>query len=183
MNITVFLGSSEGRDPAVRFALIELAGWIADAGHVLIYGGSKVGMMGVLAQTAKAHGGRVIGIEPQFFVEACVQFDGVDELIVTPDMAVRKDKLIRMADMVIAFPGGMGTLEELSQALSMANLGHASPKCVVYNVNGYYDALRDLLDGMVRGGFYRAESRDAVVFANDLSDIVRAAEEVEHHEV
>ena len=174
MNITVFLGSREGRDSAIRSALTELAAWIGEAGHTLIYGGSRIGLMGVLAETAKAHSARVIGIEPRFFVEACVQFDGADELIVTEGMADRKDKLIRMADAVVAFPGGMGTLEELSQALSMVNLGHAAPKCIVYNVNGYYDSLRAMIDRMVDDGFYPAERRDDIAFADSL-DALRAA--------
>lgn len=172
MNITVFLASSEGRTAAIREALTALAAWIGEAGHTLVYGGSKVGLMGVLAETAKAHGARVIGIEPQFFIDACVQFDGADELIATKDMAERKDRLIHMADAVVVFPGGVGTLEELSQTLSMLNLGHAATKCVIYNVNGYYDSLRALLDGMVREGFYRAESRDAVRFADSLDEVV-----------
>ena len=171
MNITVFLGSREGRDPAIRAALEALAAWIGDAGHTLIYGGSRIGLMGVLAQTAKAHGARVIGIEPRFFVEACVQFDDTDELIVTEDMAERKDRLIRMADAVIAFPGGMGTLEELAQALSMLNLGHAAPKCILYNVCGYYDSLRAMIDRMVDDGFYPADRRDAIAWAASPGDV------------
>ena len=171
MTVTVFLGSSDGRDPAIREALAELAAWIGKRGHTLVYGGSKVGLMGVLAETAKAHGARVIGIEPQFFVDACVQFDGADELIVTPDMGVRKDRLIRMADAIVTFPGGVGTLEELGQALSMLNLGHVAARCVVYNVNGYYDPIRSQLDRMVEAGFYREEARERVIFAGTLSEV------------
>ena len=176
MNITVFLGSRAGRDPAIRAALVELAAWIGEAGHTLVYGGSRVGLMGVLAGTAKAHGARVIGVEPRFFVETCAQFDGADELIVTQDMAERKQRLIRMADAVVAFPGGVGTLEELAQTLSMLNLGHASPRCVVYNVDGFYDGLRALLDGMTRMGFYNPLSREKVAFAVSLEEVVAAIE-------
>ena len=176
MNITVFLGSAMGSDPAIRAALCEFAAWIGDHGHALIYGGSRIGLMGLLAETAKTHGARVTGIEPRFFVEACVQFDGADELIVTEDMADRKDKLIRMADVVVAFPGGMGTLEELSQALSMVNLGLAAPRCVVYNVHGYYDPLRDMIDRMVDMGFYPAARRDALRFAGSLRELADAIE-------
>ena len=174
MNITVFLGSREGNDPRYDRALRELAAWIGSSGHTLVYGGSRVGLMGVLAETAKAHGARVIGVEPRFFVEACVQFDGADELIVTEDMASRKQLLIGMADAVIAFPGGMGTLEELTQALSMVNLGHAAPMCLVYNVNGYYDALREQIDRMTAEGFYPEAARDAIVFADSLKQIAGA---------
>lgn len=174
MNITVFLGSSAGSDPAIREALKALAAWIGDAGHTLIYGGSRLGLMGLLAETAKAHGARVIGIEPRFFVEACLQFDGVDELIVTEDMAERKRKLIGMADAVVVFPGGAGTLEECAQTISMLALDHVALKCAVYNVSGYYDDLRALLDGMVAKGFYRADKRAEIAFAEDLEDLKRA---------
>ena len=176
MNITVFLGSSEGSDPAIRRALEAMGAWIGDAGHTLIYGGSRVGLMGVLAETVKAHGGRVIGIEPRFFVEACRQYDGADELIVTEDMAERKQKLIGMADAVIAFPGGTGTLEELTQTLSMLTLDHVALRCAVYNVAGYYDPLKAQLDGMVRAGFYRADKRAQIAFPEDL-DALKAAVE------
>lgn len=176
MNITVFLASSPGRDPVYRAALVELAAWIGRSGHTLIYGGSRLGLMGVLAETAKASGGRVIGIEPQFFVDACLQYDGVDELIVTPDMAVRKDRLIGMADVVIVFPGGIGTLEELGQTLSMIKLGHASPTLIVYNVAGFYDPLRALLNGMVEAGFVDRAWLDGVAFADSLAALIDAAE-------
>ena len=176
MNITVFLGSREGRDANIRAALEALAAWIGDAGHTLLYGGSKVGLMGVLAETVKRHGGRVIGIEPCFFVEACVPFDGADELIVTEDKAERKDKLIRMADTLVVFPGGTGTLEEFAQALSMLNLGHVDVKCAVYNVDHYYDDLKAMLDKMVAFGFYPRESCERVIFADSLAALTEAIE-------
>ena len=176
MNITVFLGASEGSDPAIRRALAEMAGWIGDAGHTLIYGGSRVGLMGLLAETVKAHGGRVIGIEPRFFVEACLQFDGADELIVTEDMAERKARLIGMADAVVAFPGGTGTLEELAQALSMLTLEHADVRCAVYNVAHFYDPLREQLDRMAALGFYRPDKRARIAFPEDLEQLKAALE-------
>ncbi len=177
MNVTVFLASSLGTEPRLRTALEELAAWIGDAGHTLVYGGSRVGLMGVLAETAKAHGARVIGVEPRFFVEACVQFDEADELIVTEDMAERKDRLIRMADAVVVFPGGAGTLEEFSQALSMRNLGHAAPRLVVWDVGGFYRPLRELLEGMVRAGFLDEAVLARVTFAGTLAQVARAVEE------
>ena len=174
MNVTVFLASRPGNDPRCRTALEELAAWLGAEGHTLVYGGSKVGLMGVLAATAKRAGARVIGIEPRFFVEAGRQYDGVDELIVTEDMAERKEQLIRHADAVIAFPGGLGTLEELAQTLSMVNLGQISPKCIVYNVGGYYDDLRALLRRMVEAGFCPGEVVDQIIFADSLAEIAAA---------
>ena len=174
MNITVFLASSDGRDPEIRRALAELAAWIGDRGHTLIYGGSRIGLMGVLAETAKAHGARVIGIEPRFFVEACVQFDGADELIVTEDMAERKDRLIRMADAVVVFPGGAGTLEEFGQTLSMLNLGHADLRCAVYNVRGFYDDLKRMLEKMADAGFLSRDTLSRIAFPDTLEALAAA---------
>ena len=176
MNITVFLASREGVDPKYRRAIEALAEWIGGAGHTLVYGGSRLGLMGVLAETVKRRGGRVIGIEPRFFVEACLQLDSVDELIVTEGMADRKDRLIRMADVIVTFPGGVGTLEEFSQTLSMLDLGHAAARCVVYNVDHYYDPLRALLDEMANAGFCSPETRNRVMFASGLDEVIRAIE-------
>ena len=90
MNVTVYLGASEGNDPSFGTAAYELGAWIARAGHTLVYGGSKVGLMGKLAGGALEAGGDVIGVEPQFFIDACVQYDNLTQLIVTPDMTTRK---------------------------------------------------------------------------------------------
>ena len=116
MQITVFLASSLGTDPRMRAALEELAAWIGRAGHTLVYGGSRIGLMGVLAVTAKANGARVIGVEPRFFVEACRQFEGADELIVTDTMSERKDKLIAMADAVVVFHDDRHLVDKRFQA-------------------------------------------------------------------
>ena len=176
MQITVFLASSLGTDPRMRAALEELAVWIGRAGHTLVYGGSRIGLMGVLAVTAKENGARVIGVEPRFFVEACRQFEGADELIVTETMSERKDKLIAMADAVVVFPGGAGTLEEFSQTLSMLNLGHADLRLVVYDVNGFWAPLGALLRDMVQAGFLSGETLERVVFAKSLAEVAEAVD-------
>ena len=118
MNVTVYLGASEGNDPVFSTAAYELGAWIARAGHTLVYGGSKVGLMGRLAGGALEAGGDVIGVEPQFFIDACVQYDNLTQLIVTPDMTTRKAKMIELGDAFIAFPGGTGTLEEITEVAS-----------------------------------------------------------------
>ena len=114
MNITVYLGSNEGRDPALKQAAKELGAWIGSHGHTLIYGGSKCGLMGILAESVLLSGGKVIGVEPEFFVSAGLIYEAIDQLIVTPDMTERKAKMIDLGDAFIAFPGGTGTLEEIS---------------------------------------------------------------------
>ena len=139
MNITVYLGACQGNDPQLAAAVRELGTWIGENGNTLIYGGSKSGLMGALARSALNAGGKVIGVEPQAFVDQELQLDELTQLIVTPNMNRRKEKMIELGDAFIAFPGGTGTLEELAEVMSMVSLDYLDAPCIVYNLNGYYD--------------------------------------------
>lgn len=129
--------------------------------------------MGELAEAVLQAGGEVIGIEPGFFVDSCLQHDGITRLIVTETMAERKEKLIAHGDAYIAFPGGTGTLEEISEVMSQVRLGHNDKPCIVFNLNGYYEPLRQMLDVMVREGFLDEESRKSFLFLPDVESIAR----------
>ena len=100
MNITVYLGANEGSDPALGRAVRELGQWIGGNGHTLVYGGSENGLMGEIAKSVLASGGKAIGVEPQFFIDAGYEYDGLTELIITKDMAERKGKMIELGDKV-----------------------------------------------------------------------------------
>lgn len=171
MNITVYLGASEGRDPALKAAVRALGAWIGGAGHALVYGGSKSGLMGELAESVLAAGGEVTGVEPRFFVEAGLVYDAITRLIVTGDMAQRKAKMIGLGDAFIAFPGGTGTLEEIAEVMSQVSLGHLDAPCVLYNLNGYYDPLKALLDRMIETGLSTPEKQAGIRFADSLDEI------------
>ncbi len=171
MNITVYLGANEGNDPALRRAVEELGRWIGTSGHGLVYGGSKTGLMGALAQSVLEIGGQAIGVEPQFFMDAGFQHDGLTELIVTRDMAERKAKMIELGDAFIAFPGGTGTLEEISEVMSKVSLGQLNAPCILYNLDGYYDDLRALLRHMIDKGLSSPERQRGIYFAADLPQI------------
>ena len=171
MNITVYLGSASGNHPKYRHEVIKLGTWIGKAGHRLIYGGSRIGLMGELAEAALQAGGEVIGIEPGFFVNSCLQHEGITKLIVTETMAERKAGLIEHGDAYIAFPGGTGTLEEISEVMSQIRLGHNDRPCIIMNLDGYYDPLRELLDHMVREGFLDEDSRNSFLFLPDIESI------------
>lgn len=173
MNITVYLGANEGNDPALRQAVEELGRWIGMSGHRLVYGGSKTGLMGALARGVLEAGGQVIGVEPQFFMDAGFQYDGLTELIVTKDMAERKAKMIELGDAFIAFPGGTGTLEEITEVMSKVSLRHLDAPCILYNLNGYYDSLRALLQHMIEKGLSSEERQAGIWFARDLGEIRR----------
>ena len=176
MNITVYLGSTEGKDPAFKQAVMELGHWIGESCNSLVYGGSKTGLMGVLAKSVLDVGGAVTGVETQFFVDADVQYEGLTELIVAPDMAERKTKMIQLGDAFIAFPGGTGTLEEIMEIMSKVSLNQLDAPCILYNLNGYYNGLKELLEHMIRMGLSSEEKQRGVYFAESLEDIRRILE-------
>lgn len=171
MHITVYLGANEGNDPALGRAVRELGQWIGGNGHTLVYGGSENGLMGEIARSVLASGGKAIGVEPQFFIDAGFQYDGLTELIVTKDMAERKGKMIELGDAFIAFPGGTGTLEEIAEVMSKVSLKQLDAPCILYNLNGYYDDLKALLGHMIEKGLSSPERQEGIYFAEDLAQI------------
>ncbi len=173
MNITVYLGANEGNDPSLKEAVRALGTWIGNAGHALVYGGSKSGLMGELAESVLCAGGKVTGVEPQFFIDAGFEYDAVTELIVTEDMTERKAKMIEVGSAFIAFPGGTGTLEEISEVMSKVSLGHLDKPCILYNLNGYYDGLKMQLAHMIELGLSSEERQRGIYFAENLEDIQR----------
>ncbi len=176
MNITVYLGANEGKDPSLKTAVRELGTWIGESGSRLIYGGSKSGLMGELAESVLQAGGEVIGVEPQFFIDMEYQYDEITELIVTKDMTERKMKMIELGDVFIAFPGGTGTLEEIAEVMSKVSLKHLTAPCILYNLNDYYDGLQTLLRHMTEMGLSSPERQEGIYFAKDLSEIRKIIE-------
>ena len=171
MNITVYLGANKGNDDSLERAVQELGQWIGDSGHALVYGGSKTGLMGILAESALESGGKVTGVEPEMFIQSEVQYDGVTELIVTKDFPERKRKMIELGDAFIAFPGGTGTLEEIAEVISQTALEQLDASCILYNLNGYYDGLKALLFHMIEMGLSTEERQKQIYFAENLADI------------
>ena len=145
--------------------------WIGASGNALIYGGSKSGLMGAIADSVLMAGGKVTGVEPQFFIENEFQHDGLTKLIVTRDMSERKNKMIELGDAFIAFPGGTGTLEEISEVMSKVSLKHLNAPCILYNLNGYYNGLKTLLEHMIEKGLSSKERQGEIYFAENLEDI------------
>lgn len=173
MNITVYLGANEGNDPLLKEAVRELGAWIGTNGNTLVYGGSKSGLMGELAESVLQAGGKVIGVEPQFFIDAGFVYDEITELITTKDMSERKAKMIELGDAFIAFPGGTGTLEEITEVMSKVSLKHLDAPCILYNLNGYYDSLKQLLEHMIEMDLSSEEKQEGIYFAEHLEEIQR----------
>lgn len=173
MNITVYLGANEGNEPSLKKAVRELGTWIGTSGNHLVYGGSKSGLMGELAESVLQAGGTVTGVEPQFFIDAGFVYDEITELITTKDMSERKAKMIELGDAFIAFPGGTGTLEEITEVMSKVSLKHLNAPCILYNLNGYYDSLKQLLDHMIEMDLSSEEKQEGIYFVENLEEIQR----------
>ena len=169
MNITVYLGASSGNDPTLETSVRALGRLIGKSGNALVYGGSKNGLMGALAESVLRAGGEVTGVEPQLFIDKGYEYDEITTLIVTRDMTERKTKMIELGDAFIAFPGG--TLEEISEIMSKVSLKQLAAPCILYNLNGYYDHLKALLAHMIDMGLSTPERQEGIYFAETLDDI------------
>ena len=177
MNITVYLGSSFGDDPAYQEQVRKLGEWIGTQGHTLVFGGNGRGLMGILAEAVKQKGGKVIGVEPAFLMAWGTPSPVLDELITVPDMNERKKKMMDLADHFIACPGGIGTLDEITDIIVQRELGQLCGKAVLFNVNGFYEPLRSLLSEMEQHGFIRKGLQEAVFYANSVEEIAALLEE------
>jgi uncharacterized protein (TIGR00730 family) len=162
MRICVYAGSNPGADPAYAEAAADLARVLSGRGIGVVYGGARVGLMGILADTALEAGGEVIGVMPQDLLDREIGHTGLTELHVVASMHERKALMAELSDGFVALPGGAGTLEELIEVYTWSQLGlHAKPMGVL-NVHGYYDGLAALLDHAVQEGFLRREHRAAM---------------------
>ncbi|MCQ2409324.1 MAG: TIGR00730 family Rossman fold protein [Clostridia bacterium] len=172
MNITVYLAAHEGFVPKFKEKVHELGKWIGENGHTLIYGGSNCGLMGAIADSVLEAGGKVIGIEPEMFIEKCLQHTGITKLIVTKDLPERKAGLINNSDAFIAFPGGLGTLDEISEVMVMVSLKIRSCPCIVYNLDGYYDHLKAQFQVMIDSGLSTEKKMAPIHFADTLEEVI-----------
>ena len=178
MNITVYLGANMGCDQMYILEAKDLGKWIGEKGHRLIYGGSRIGLMGVLADAVLEAGGEVIGVEPAFFLEQKMQHEGLTELIVTETLAERREKMMEMGDAFIAFPGGTGTLEEISGVISQKKLGRMDKPAALLNIEGFYNPLKEMLDKMVQEGFLDKKDLRNIYFAKNVENAVWNLEHV-----
>jgi uncharacterized protein (TIGR00730 family) len=174
MRVTVFAGSSMGSRPEYAAAAAELGTGLAQAGVGLVYGGSDVGLMGVMARAAMAGGGEVIGVIPQVLVEAEVAARFVTRLEVVGSLHERKARMAELGDAFAALPGGLGTLEELFEVLTWRQLRLHGKEVVLLDIAGFWQPLLALLDAQVAGGFVRPASRAAIVSAASPAELLAA---------
>ncbi len=172
MTITVYLGSTDGT-PKLQEEVKCLGEWIAKKHHHLVYGGSSTGLMGILARTVVENGGTVTGVELAMFRDSRLAQDNLTELIIAPTMGERKLTMLERGDVYLAFPGGVGTLEEISEAISHTRLGIQKGTCIFYNLDGYYTPMITMLDRMVEYGVLDQQSRDAILFVSSVEELDR----------
>lgn len=170
--ICVFCGSSPGVRPAYADMAAEMGRTLAAMEIELVYGGGKVGLMGIIARTVMECGGRVTGVIPIALKEKEVAYDGLDEMHVVGSMHERKALMAELSDGFVAMPGGIGTIEEIVEVLTWLQLGIHNKPCGLLNTEGYYDKLLEFLDHMVAEGFIRQESREMVLVDTDPADLL-----------
>lgn len=170
--VCVYCGSSPGTDPAFLEAARRLGRILAGEGVGLVYGGGSRGLMGALANSVLDHGGHVAGIIPEFLQNREQTLRRAQEIIVTPDMHVRKQTMFDKADAFVALPGGIGTLEELVEQLTWAQLGRHKKPILILNAKGFWDPLRALLDHMRGMEFIRAELGVVLLVAKTPEEVL-----------
>jgi uncharacterized protein (TIGR00730 family) len=170
-SICVYCGSNPGFDPAFRQAALSLGSEIGQRGLRLVYGGSHLGLMGVLADAVLNAGGLVTGVVPRLLVELEAAHPGLTDLRTVDSMHERKMRMADLADGFVSLPGGFGTLDETFEIATWAQLGiHAKP-VVLWNVNRFYDPLFEFLDGAVRAGLLRPQHRALIREAKSLEEV------------
>lgn len=168
MNIAVYCGSSAGSKEAYTIGAVALGMWIAENGHTLVYGGARGGLMGTIANSVLSNGGKVIGVLPQVESIQNRRHQFLTEYIDTKDMAERKAKMIELADAYIALPG---TLDELSDIISLQRLHINENPCILYDIDGFYQPLKAFFEEMQTSGFAAKEDFNRVLISKDLSEI------------
>jgi uncharacterized protein (TIGR00730 family) len=169
--LCVYCGSSPGKHPEYVESARAFGTEMARRGIALVYGGGKVGLMGTVADAVLAAGGKVIGVIPRQLVEREVAHTGLTEMHVVETMHQRKTRMYELSDAFVALPGGFGTMDEMFEMLTWAQLGLHKYPCAFFDVRGYYKPLRTMVDHMVNEAFLRPEQRDSIWFGEDMTQL------------
>lgn len=181
--IGIFCSASENIDKMYFDSANRIGQWLGETGKTLIYGGASLGLMECVAHAVKASGGRVIGVVPTKLEEKECVSTLPDELIHTHDLSDRKDIIVRESDILLALPGGVGTLDEVFHTIAAASIGYHRKRVVFYNENGFYDKLLDALDAIQAEGFTRQPMSAYYDVANtfeELKAIIHLCEANQH---
>ncbi|WP_028298710.1 TIGR00730 family Rossman fold protein [Olivibacter sitiensis] len=170
-SVAVFCASSIGHDPIYAEQSVALGHFLASQGVKLVYGGGQVGLMGILANAVLQQGGQAIGVIPGFLDTKEIGHTGLTQLHVVENMHERKKLMHDLSDGFIALPGGFGTLEELFEILTWAQLGLHKKPIGILNSNGFYDKLIDFMNNMTEQGLLKKENLDMLLVSDTISDL------------
>lgn len=172
-NVVVFCGASLGNNRAYYDQAYTLGRILASNGMTVVFGGGKVGLMGAVAEGAIHHDGRVVGVIPKFLRTKEIANEEVSQLIEVENMHERKMKMHELSDAIIAMPGGWGTMEELFEMMTWAQLGLHQKPIGLLNVNSYFDTFMAFLNNMVSEGFVRPGLMDMILVSTKVEDLVQ----------
>lgn len=177
MKITVFCSANENIDPDFFRMTEELGRWIGERHHSLVFGGTNQGLMHCIAKAVKEHGGSVIGVVPSMVEKGGRTSPYLDVEIPTDNLSDRKDLMISKGDIILALPGGIGTLDEVFSIAASHCIGYTSKKVVLYNMKGFWSSAIALLDDLAAKGMVRGDWHDIIAVADNIEDIKRIAAE------
>ncbi|MDM1252320.1 TIGR00730 family Rossman fold protein [Acinetobacter johnsonii] len=172
--IALYCGSRSGNKPIYQEKAIALAQGLAKQGFGLVYGGASIGLMGQVADAMISHGGEAVGVIPEFMLDYEIAHHQLTELHVVQTMHERKALMAERASAFVALPGGLGTFEEILEVATWGQLNQHQKPMMIYNVNGFYDALITQLDHAVEEGFLPPQHRAKVIVCNHAKQIYSA---------
>ncbi|MGE0051943.1 MAG: TIGR00730 family Rossman fold protein [Arcobacter sp.] len=176
MKIAVFCGSSSGNNIKYIEATKSLGKFFAQNNIDIVYGGGKVGLMGIIADSVIENGGKVYGVIPEKLKNKELAHTGITELYVVNTMHERKAMMADMADAFVTLPGGAGTLEEIFEAWTWAQLGYHNKACAFYNIDGFYDKLFELIDSMCLSGFLKQDYSEMLINTDNEKELLKSLE-------
>ena len=170
-SIAVFCAASENIAPGYFEAAAEVGAMLGRLGMTLVYGGARFGLMEATARAAKQAGARIVGVVPDILVERDRVSMLLDEQVPCRNLSERKDIMLERSDILVALPGGVGTLDEIFHVMAAATIGYHTKRVVLYNVNGFWDSLVATLDEMLQAGFIRGEFERYFSVANSIAEL------------
>lgn len=170
--VAIFCGSKMGKDPKYAEATKELVKVIVEKDIEIVYGGGDVGLMGIVAETALENGGTITGVIPDKLYEMEVAHTGITKLYRVRDMHERKALMADLSDAFIALPGGVGTLEEMTEVMTWAQIGYHTKPCAFLNTKGYYDHFIAFFDHMEEEGFLYQSLHDQAIVESDVVKLI-----------
>lgn len=174
--IGVFCSACQQISPRYFECARQLGAWMGQNGYELVYGGADLGLMDCIARSVKEHGGTILGVVPTKLEERGRVSPLLDVTFRTDNLSDRKDTLVRESDILVALPGGVGTLDELFHVVAAATIGYHSKQVILYNIDGFWDGLMAMLDRMEQQGFIRWPIEEFIVTASSWQELVTLLE-------